>query len=134
MPRAHAHPGRTTLALCSALALFALMGCSNSGKGNAPASPTAESTATSAAPSVTTIVIENFAFRPADLKIRPGARISVVNRDSAPHTLTAAEDKLFDTGTINGGATGTFTAPLEPGSYAYLCSIHPNMKGTLTVT
>ena len=80
------------------------------------------------------MVIENVTFSPADLQVRPGMQVTVVNRDSAAHTVTATGDKAFDTGNITGGATVTFTAPPTPGSYSYVCTLHPNMKGTLTVT
>ncbi|MEV0411172.1 cupredoxin domain-containing protein [Streptomyces sp. NPDC050448] len=128
--------GRTALAGAACL-LLALTGCSNDGNGygTAPASTSAApTTSPSAVPGAVRIVIENFTFSPADLQVRPGAKITVVNRDSASHTVTATGDKAFDTGTIRAGATATFTAPSTPGSYAYLCTIHPNMKGTLTVT
>ncbi|TLS41219.1 hypothetical protein FE633_37655 [Streptomyces montanus] len=59
--------------------------------------------------------------------------MTVVNRDSAPHTVTATGDKMFDTGSIAGDSTATFTAPSASGSYSYICTIHPNMEGTLTV-
>ncbi|MDF3142489.1 MULTISPECIES: hypothetical protein [unclassified Streptomyces] len=57
-----------------------------------------------------------------------------MDRDSVAHTVTATGDKVFDTGNITGGATVTFTAPSTPGSYSSVCTLHPNMKGTLTVT
>ncbi|MCX5275380.1 cupredoxin domain-containing protein [Streptomyces virginiae] len=127
--------GRSAL-VGAACVLLALAGCSNgsNGYGTAPAPTSAASTASSAVPGAVRIVIENFTFSPADLQVRPGAKVTVVNRDSASHTVTATGDKPFDTGTISGGATATFTAPSTPGSYSYLCTIHPNMKGTLTVT
>ncbi|ALV38580.1 hypothetical protein AS200_15220 [Streptomyces sp. CdTB01] len=78
--------------------------------------------------------MENFAFSPANLRVRPGTKITVVNRDSATHTVTATGNKKFDTGSIAGDATAAFTAPSAPGSYSYICTIHPNMKGTLTVS
>jgi plastocyanin len=56
----------------------------------------------------------------------------VRNNDTAPHTVTA-KDKSFDTGTIDPGKTATFTAPTKPGTYDYICTIHPYMKGTLIV-
>ncbi|MCF4135957.1 cupredoxin domain-containing protein [Streptomyces sp. Tue 6430] len=115
------------------LALLFLAGCSNGGNGTAPAT-SPSSTATGDGPAAARIVIENFTFSPADLQVRPGAKITVVNRDSAAHTVTATGDKTtFDTGNVAGGATVTFTAPSTTGSYSYICAIHPNMKGTLTV-
>ncbi len=72
------------------------------------------------------IVIENFTFSPANLQVRPGTKVTVVNRDSDAHTVTATGDKIFDTGNITGGATVTFTAPSTPGSYSHLCTLHPN--------
>ncbi|MFH8259266.1 cupredoxin domain-containing protein [Streptomyces roseolus] len=108
--------------------LIALAGCSASG-GPAPASPPPSATSVSEE----RIVIKDFRFEPADLTAAPGARISVVNEDSAPHTVTAEDADVFDTGTIEGGQTATFTAPPTAGTYRYLCDIHPSMTGTLTV-
>ncbi|MCX4624626.1 cupredoxin domain-containing protein [Streptomyces albogriseolus] len=114
-------------------ALLSLVGCSDGGNGTAPAT-SPSSAATTAGPASARIVIENFTFSPADLQVRPGVKITVVNRDSVPHTVTATGDKTtFDTGNITGGATVTFTVPSTTGSYSYICTIHPNMKGTLTV-
>ncbi|WP_232248533.1 cupredoxin domain-containing protein [Streptacidiphilus rugosus] len=79
------------------------------------------------------ITISNFAFQPGDLTVAPGATVTVVNHDSTAHTVTASGGGGFDTGHINGGASGTFTAPTKPGSYPYICTIHQFMHGTLTV-
>ncbi len=127
--------GRSALVGAACL-LLALTGCSNGGNGSgaAPTATSAAPTSSSPVPGAVRLVIENFTFNPADLQVRPGAKVTVINRDSTSHTVTATGDKAFDTGTIRGGATATFTAPSTPGSYAYLCTIHPNMKGTLTVT
>ncbi len=112
----------------------ALTGCTTTGEGGGstatPHSP-AQSTATSGA---IRIIIKDFTYVPAVLTVRPGVKITVDNKDSAPHTVTASGGKGgFDTGTIKGGATATFTAPGKPGSYPYFCDIHEYMKGKLTV-
>jgi plastocyanin len=78
-------------------------------------------------------VIDNFAYSPANLTVHPGQTVTVVNHDSATHTLTAAGGSTFDTGAINPGKTATFTAPATAGTYPYVCSIHASMHGTLTV-
>ncbi|WP_035771286.1 cupredoxin domain-containing protein, partial [Arthrobacter sp. Br18] len=43
-----------------------------------------------------------------------------------------ADDGSFDV-TIPGGASATFTAPSEAGTYGFFCKFHGNMKGSLTV-
>ncbi|MEV8626448.1 cupredoxin domain-containing protein [Streptomyces sp. NPDC051079] len=115
------------------LTLLALAGCSNGG-GTAPPSPRQSPAATGASPVTARIVIKDFAFSPTDLQVRPGTQVTVTNRDSAPHTVTATGDQAFDTGSLAGGATTTFAAPSVPGSYPYLCTVHPRMTGRLTVT
>lgn len=129
------HRARTAVALKTAFActLLALVSCSHGGNGKGPATTSAPPATTSAGPAAARIVIENFAFNPADLRVRPGTKITVINRDSVSHTVTATGDKVFDTGSIAGNATATFAAPSTPGSYSYICTIHPTMKGTLTV-
>jgi plastocyanin len=79
-----------------------------------------------------TIVIDKFTYQPASLTVAPGTRIMVINRDSAPHTVTA-NNESFDSGTIAGGQRGEFTAPSRPGSYPYVCTVHQYMTGILIV-
>ena len=71
-----------------------------------------------------TIVIANFEFFPETLQVRVGDTITVDNRDSSEHTVTAA-DKSFDTGAV---ATGQarFTVS-KAGRFEYVCEIHPFM-------
>ena len=61
-----------------------------------------------------------------------GYWLGEVNMDAAAHTVTADEGSAFDV-QVNGGGTATFTAPTKPGSYAYHCTYHPGMHGTLVV-
>jgi hypothetical protein len=78
---------------------------------------------------VSGIVIQNFQY--LDMVAKAHAVNKVVNKDSAPHTLTA-DDLSFDTKTIDGNATGEFTAP-GAGTYRIHCVLHPFMTATLTV-
>ncbi|MGH3782236.1 MAG: cupredoxin domain-containing protein [Pseudonocardiaceae bacterium] len=79
-----------------------------------------------------TIVMKNFTFMPASLTVAPGTKITVINEDQAPHTVTA-NDKSFDSDKIDGGQRGVVTAPTKSGSYPYICTIHEYMTGTLIV-
>jgi plastocyanin len=99
---------------------------SNSGGNSATGSEGGSATNAAGA----TLEINGFQF--SAIRVGPGATVTVVNNDSAPHTATA-EDGSFETDTIPAGATGSFTAPTEPGSYPFFCAIHPRMTGTLIV-
>lgn len=79
------------------------------------------------------IVISNFTFSPSTLSVSAGQKVAVINNDSVAHTVTASTGNAFDTGNVNPGQTVTFTAPATAGTYAYTCTIHPFMHGTLTV-
>ncbi|TDU03388.1 plastocyanin [Streptomyces sp. 846.5] len=133
----------TRVALPAAVLLLAVGGCSSTATTSTPTPATAPSTqstpsspaAASSLPATAAaqIVIDNFAFSPANLTVHPGQSVSVVNHDSATHTLTAKPGSAFDTGPINPGKSATFTAPATPGTYPYVCTIHASMHGTLTV-
>ena len=77
------------------------------------------------------VEIANFAYEPDPVTIEEGGKVIWINRDSAPHTATA-EDGSFDTGTLEEGKLKSETFK-EPGTYAYVCSIHPQMHGTVEV-
>lgn len=76
------------------------------------------------------IDIAGFAFSSA--RVTPGAAVTVTNRDDESHTLTSKQG-LFDTRAIDGRRTVTFTAPRAPGTYQFICTIHPSMRGELVV-
>lgn len=77
------------------------------------------------------VEIVDFAYDPDPVTIEEGGKVIWVNEDSAPHTATA-EDGSFDTGTLEEGKLGSESFK-EPGSYPYICSIHPEMHGTVEV-
>ncbi|TQC46024.1 copper-binding protein [Rhodococcus sp. WS4] len=62
----------------------------------------------------------------------PGEQVTVRNNDTAEHTVTADTGDLFDV-EIQPGETATFTAPGQPGTFAFHCTYHPNMVGVLEV-
>jgi plastocyanin len=118
-----------TLPLIIAATAALATGCGGGGGGpSAGAAPSAGgSLGTSSS-----ISINDFKFSPRALRVPASARVKVTNNDSAPHTVTADDGRSFDSGTVNPGASTSFQAP-APGSYAYRCTIHPFMKGTLVV-
>jgi len=75
--------------------------------------------------------IVDFAYDPDPVTIEEGGKVIWQNEDSAPHTATA-EDGSFDTGTLEEGKLKSESFK-EPGTYAYICSIHPDMQGTVEV-
>lgn len=78
-----------------------------------------------------TITIQSFAFSPNTLNVSAGQTITVINNDSAPHTVTS-DDGKFDVQNLDPGKTGSFVAP-PAGTYTYHCNIHRSMTGTLVV-
>ncbi|THA77202.1 metal-binding protein [Streptomyces sp. A0642] len=124
-------PARARIAVVVSVACAAaLAGCSGGGGGSAP-SATRSTASPSAAGAL--ITIKDFAFHPATLTVAPGTKVTVINKDGTTHTVTATGTKAFDTGEVKSGQTVTFRAPARPGSYPYICTIHPTMHGSLTV-
>lgn len=78
------------------------------------------------------VSIENFAFAPAALTVHRGDTVTWTNHDEEPHTV-AAGDGSFRSPGMDANATFSFTFT-KPGTYDYVCSIHPVMHGTVLVT
>jgi len=70
------------------------------------------------------VTISNFEFAPDALQVKVGATITVENKDSADHSVTAT-DNSFDTGRFAKG-TKTFTVT-KAGRFEYVCTVHPFM-------
>jgi len=144
---------KTRTALVLATVLIGLSGCAGGGgtQASAPATtagtspsmsmePSAPAGSTASGPgsgaanaAAATITISNFAYEIPGA-VAPGAEVKVINMDTAEHTVTADQNAtLFDVEVKENGGTATFKAPSEPGTYAFHCTYHPNMHGSLTV-
>jgi len=87
--------------------------------------------AVAAAAHTATIQIDNFAFTPQNLTVTAGTVVMWKNADDSPHRIAdvngAYNSSALDT---EDSYSHTFATP---GVYKYICSIHPYMKGEITV-
>jgi plastocyanin len=75
--------------------------------------------------------IRNLAFLPATIQVAAGGEVVWTNHDAVAHSLTAV-DGSFDSGLIQPGATWRHTFP-RAGTFAFHCTPHPFMHGTVVV-
>ncbi len=137
------------LALVTTLLVAACGGGSNgstSPSATTPAPTAAATTATTPAPTTAAsttptkvvqvkIVEKNdkYSFDPASISIPKGAEVVWTNASDAPHTVTS-NDNTFKTPS-NLMQHQTFKMVFNTtGTFAYHCTIHTYMKGTITVT
>ena len=79
------------------------------------------------------IDIKLFAFEPATLTVTAGTAVTWVNQDEEPHNIVdLAKPHVFRSPGIDGGEKYTFIFD-KPGTYEYVCSVHPHMHGTIIV-
>jgi plastocyanin len=74
--------------------------------------------------------MKNIAFNPQNVTAKVGDTIKWVNQDSAPHNVTGGP---LHSPTFGNGGSFTFKAT-KAGKISYVCTIHPNMTATLTIT
>ena len=78
----------------------------------------------------------NPSFEPVNIKVPKDGGIEWTNNDNVPHTVTSLIDdgKTFDSKTIKPNATYILDAMnLKDAQYDYFCTVHPHMKGKITV-
>jgi plastocyanin len=77
------------------------------------------------------IVMKDFDFAPMTISIKPGTTVTWKNLDGEPHTVVS-EDGLFRSQALDEDEAFTFKFD-KPGTYKFLCSIHPKMRGIVEV-
>ena len=107
-----------TSALVAALGMLTLAGAST------PASASAQ-------PQSNMVVMKNFDFAPMTMTVAKGTTVTWKNLDGEPHTVTSV-DGTFRSGALDESDTFKFTFD-KPGTYKYLCSIHPKMLAAIIV-
>jgi plastocyanin len=85
------------------------------------------------APGGTAVRIESFAFRPGTLRTKVGATVKWTNTDPAPHTVTSTSGAPLSSPQLGKGRSFTHRFD-RAGTFAYLCAIHPAMKGRVIVS
>ena len=83
-----------------------------------------------------TVSIQDFFFDPDQLTVAPGTTVTWVNEGEAPHTVTSTDGKELDSATLQPGDTYSFTFKEDDAgeTYAYQCTIHPEMTASVTVS
>jgi plastocyanin len=78
-------------------------------------------------------VIDNFTFSPAELTVAVGTKVTWVNHDDVPHTVTSTQKpRQIESPTLDSddSFSHVFTAA---GNYEYYCAVHPKMTGRIIV-
>jgi plastocyanin len=83
-----------------------------------------------------TVSIQDFFFDPGQLTVAPGTTVTWVNEGEAPHTVTSTDGKELDSATLQPGDTYSFMFKDDDAgeTYAYQCTIHPQMTASVTVS
>jgi plastocyanin len=78
------------------------------------------------------IAIDNFSFTPREMSIAAGDTVTWLNHDDVPHLIVSADRKFASSSVLDTGQKyqHRFDAP---GRFAYFCSLHPTMTGTVVV-
>lgn len=125
---------RRLLAAVLAVGVLTSAGCGRSRPVASTAAPTTGMSITAPPPpaGANQVAIDGFAFAPITLTVPAGTTVIWTNRDEEPHTV-AASDGSFHSPGMGTGATFAHTFSTA-GTFDYVCSIHPMMRGTVVVT
>lgn len=114
---------RSAAAIATLAASVAVSACG--GDGGEGATPAAASPAKAG----TTIDMVDLKFEPAALTVERGQTVTFVNRGKVTHN---AKGKDFFSRVVEPGGSYRHTFD-RAGTFAYVCTFHPGMDGTVTV-
>jgi amicyanin len=77
------------------------------------------------------VAISDFTYSPGTITVNVGDTVTWVNNGPTPHSATSSSG-AFDTGIFSKGQSRSHTFN-EAGTFAYICTPHPFMKGTVVV-
>ena len=78
------------------------------------------------------VAIADFKFGPETVAVAPNTPITWHNADGSPHQVTITGAKPQRSAVILKGQTAQLSFA-EPGTYDYICGLHPAMKGKIEV-
>jgi plastocyanin len=81
--------------------------------------------------SVHTVSIDAMKYLPDRLTVHAGETVVWINKDPFPHTVTEVNGH-FDSHEIKPNGSWRYVAK-KRGEFAFVCTLHPSMKGALLV-
>ncbi len=82
------------------------------------------------------VTVQLFQFKPGQLEVKTGTRLTWTNQDDIAHTVTSGvperRDGRFELALDGKGTTGVVLLE-DPGVYPYFCSRHQSMRGEIRV-
>ena len=111
------------MSLAAGVCLLLFACSSNPTATTGPTTPTAQDEA---------VQMAELAFTPTSVIVTPGSTVTWTNNDSVPHTVSFGDGGPQSSEIIDPGGTFEATFP-ETGSYAYVCTLHPEMVGVVEV-
>jgi plastocyanin len=107
----------TRLLPAVAALVLAAAGCASQASGNPPSSIDGPA-----------VAVQDYQFAPRSLSVETGATVTWVWEGRAPHDVVGQGFESADQ------SSGTFRHTFkQPGTYAYECTIHPGMEGSIVV-
>jgi plastocyanin len=106
------------------LAALALIGCGGSSYSKVTGPPQRVST--------TSVALRNIAFSPSAIQVAPAATVQFTNNDGIAHNVTFTDGSIAGATDFSTGSRAV-VMPVAPGTYAFHCTIHPVMTGSVLV-
>jgi plastocyanin len=79
-----------------------------------------------------TVTVKSFKYSPATVKIKKGQSVTWRFKDApVPHNVKGSGGIKSKPSITSGSYTKTFK---KKGTFSYICTIHPNMKGKVVVS
>lgn len=127
--------GRLAIGIVAAIGVAACFSERSSGPGPDPILEGCSAQLPAEAFGSTIVRIQDFAFTPAQVRIRPGTKVTWVNCDPAgqPSHTSTADGGAWNSALLPPGATFTREFGAAVGAFPYHCEPHPGMRGTVTV-
>ncbi len=83
------------------------------------------------APRAVTVEIRDMKYAPDTLTIPAGTKVTWINKDQMPHTVTDRA-RSFASAALDTGESYSYTFAAA-GEFAYFCAVHPFMTGKVIV-
>jgi plastocyanin len=103
----------------------------------ASAQSAAPSGATGPTGPAVTVVAKDIKFQTSDVPVKANEAFDLVldNQDSAPHNIKVSDGngkEVYKGQIVTSSKVDNAIPALAPGTYTFVCEVHPDMRGTIT--